>query len=463
MAGCGSGGGKPPGGPTLSGNTQLAVLLSSTANGQLSSFDIPINSLTLTNKSGKTVALINSSDAEFIHLNGTATPLVTVTVPQDIYTSAALTFQSPTFLCMSVGSSGGVQANFYGSQVGVQSATVTLPSPITVTGTAMGVTLNLQVSQSATISSCASATSYSLTPTFTLTPAAVSAQPANQANGKLVGIDGRIISSDATANTFNVQMTDCACLVQGFTSGAPLSVSANSNTVFQGVTDVSGLAAGTFIDMDATIQSDGSLLATRIQVWDPTAQNLTIGPLVGIYSSNPAGTGPYFFVLGREDDGDDLSNTPAWAGLYDFDGNTTFQISGEFSNLQNLPFTATFDASHFVAGQNIGVTSLAIVTSGGSYTPATTATLVPQTINGTISSVSTSGNYQVYGVSLPAYDWIPTFNGATSIVAYVDSSTQLLNTKPLTSGNVVRFTGLLFNDNGTLRLVCSQVEDGVAE
>ena len=45
----------------------------------------------------------------------------------------------------------------------------------------------------------------------------------------------------------------------------------------------------------------------------------------------------------------------------------------------------------------------------------------------------------------------------------MDSSTQMLNSAAIAPGNVLRFNGLIFNDSGTLRMVCRQVNDGVAE
>jgi hypothetical protein len=47
--------------------------------------------------------------------------------------------------------------------------------------------------------------------------------------------------------------------------------------VYQGVSRFSALAAGTFVDMDGAIQSDGSLLATRIAVEDPLADLSQLG------------------------------------------------------------------------------------------------------------------------------------------------------------------------------------------
>jgi hypothetical protein len=114
-------------------------------------------------------------------------------------------------------------------------------------------------------------------------------------------------------------------------------------------------------------------------------------------------------------------------------------------------------------GQNVYVSSPSISFQAVPITPTTTVTLMPQTINGTIGSVTTSGSFEVYTLNLAPYDFIPTLNGATSVVVYVDNNTQLLNSAPFGMGSVIRFSGLIFNDGGVLRMDCRQVNDGVAE
>jgi len=88
-------------------------------------------------------------------------------------------------------------------------------------------------------------------------------------------------------------------------------------------------------------------------------------------------------------------------------------------------------------------------------------------------AMSSSGGFTIYCVSLAAYDLFPVLavqpgqttalQNPSSVDAYVDSSTQMLNSKPIAAGDVLRFSGLIFNDGGTARMVCSQVHDGVAE
>jgi hypothetical protein len=66
-------------------------------------------------------------------------------------------------------------------------------------------------------------------------------------------------------------------------------------------------------------------------------------------------------------------------------------------------------------------------------------------------------------VILASNDSIVELGGATNVVIYAESSTQMLNTSPIAVGGVARFYSLVFNDSGTLRMDCAQINDGVAE
>jgi len=83
---CGSTTPTPPHTPTapqFGGNTSVTVLLSSTANDQVTQFDLAFHKLALTSQSGKTVTLLSlQQPSEFMHLNGGIERLMTASVPQ---------------------------------------------------------------------------------------------------------------------------------------------------------------------------------------------------------------------------------------------------------------------------------------------------------------------------------------------------------------------------------------------
>jgi hypothetical protein len=465
--GCGSGGGGSPnpGNPT-NASTTVTLMLSGTANDQLSQFNVNFTGLTLTNQAGKTVNVFDTEQkAEFIHLNGTVEPLLTVSVPQDTYTAATATIGYAQFSCVALDpSTNGLDISTfaYGNTPSNQ-VTVNLPTPVKIAGTAMGLTLNMQVAKSATYGTCAPApiNPYAINPTFNLTAFDFSSASTDSSNGLAVGLDGLIASVDAGANTFTVTAGD----------GAKWTAKSNGGTTFGGISGLAALSAGMPVNLDAAVQPDGSLLASRVEVYDANTTNLSVanGPVLNMASSQPT-----LNAFGREEQGLLYTPNTVLGGQYFSFGNALFQTSGALANLQSLPFAASFTAANVVAGQNVSITSHATVISGGpTYVPSTTVTLVPQTIHGTVTGVATDGGFDTYTIQLAPYDLMPALAvqpGQTTrlihpatVLVYADSNTRMQNATALEAGSVMRFYGLLFNDQGTLKLDCAQINDGVTE
>lgn len=460
LGGCGSAMNTPPAPPP--GPASVTVLLSSTANGQLSEFFFTISSITLTNKSGGMVTLFNnptlpgaSLPDEFIHLNGNLEPLVTVSVPVGVYDSAALTFVTPVINYVTADSTGALTIHFDLDSLGTQSAIVNLPSPITVSGAAMTLVLNLQVSPSVSFSPGTNGAqdTFTIMPTFNLSPLSISPQPTSVQNGEVPGIQGQVASISTAGSSFTVQTPD----------HETLTLQTGAGTVFQGIGAFSSLTTGMDVILDAATQSNGSLLAKRVAVQDTTALNVLTGPII-VHGPSPSDPNSLIVdVLNVQHLGNDPNDQPANVQRYELESTTTYLTAGQFTNISSLPFPASFSAASLLLGQNIYVTSPAISLFAIPLTPATAITLMPQTINGNIASVSSSGNFQIYTVNLAPYDLLTTVGTATQVTVYVDSNTKTLNSTPLAIGSPFRFNGLLFNDNGTLRMDCGQVNDGVTE
>lgn len=479
---CGSGGAmsKTPPPPQFSGNTQVTVVLTGTANDQLTQFGLEIQTLTLAGQSGTAVSLLTTQQpAEFIHLNGGVEPLSTVSVPQGIYTQAAATIGGASFTCVTTTPAGAAGAGnldtstfAYGSTPN-SNVTVNLASPITIIGSNMLVSLDLSVSQSASFpNTCytSGAEQFAITPTFNLAPQNLSSQPTSAANEKATDIEGEITSINAAEGSFTLSVPEGS---GGDSANYRTQlVASNVNSVFQGVSGFSDLAAGTFVDLDGEIQADGSLVATRIAVEDPNAVNVMSGPLLGVISLSGQNLLASF---GRLQQGPLLPGGfgVGYGGYFDF-SNAAFQISGQLSNLQNLPFAASFNGSNMLAGQNVYMSFTTLPNQCCAAGVVQTVTLMTQTINGTVVGSSISGTFVDYTVALASYDLFPALSALQSpwqaqplvspdtIEVYVDSNTQQLNTQTLGPGGTFRFYGLIFNDNGTLRMDCERINDGVA-
>ena len=399
----------------LSGSTSVAILSSSTANAKLFQFSATVNSLMMTSKSGKVVSLLNSPlYLELLHLNGPVESLTTVSVPQDEYVSATASLGPTGFTCATVGPNGVLATDFFGyfDSVPDGNVTVTLPTSITISGATTALMLDLQVSQSVSYSSCYATGSnpFSLTPTFSLVPIPIAVQPTNSENGRLIGLEGLIASVDSSAKSFIVKAADGSNYGGtdpsgsfGAANGPSWEMKFNNDTIFQGISNSSQLAAGLPVDLDAALQSDGSLLVTRIAVYDTDTTNTSLWIVPALYEDDSLG--PRMLTGEREQIGPVLGGD----GSPVYYVNSTFFISEQLANLTSLPFQATFSSTNMVAGQNIGLTFHESSYGNSLMGPApSTVTLLPQTLNGTVTAVGSQGGFTTYTIALAPYDLFPT-------------------------------------------------------
>jgi hypothetical protein len=458
MTGCGSGGGMsaaqtPPPPPAMKAVT---VVLSSTANDQLSEFDIGIQGISLTSASGRKVSVLSQGrETEFIHVNGAMEPLITATIPQDVYTAATVTVGNAIFTCIALQPDGGLLvAEFAYGQTPTANVTVTLPAPIEVSGDTVGLALDMLVFRSASWGSCGAGASYTITPTFSLSAFGSSSPPAASQSGAVAGLDGQVTGLDSDSGGF--QMT--------LPSATSIHVRIDSTTVWQGISSLTDLHEGMFVDLNGALRSDGSVAAGRVAVEDPSAVNVRRGPLLLV-----ANAVPLLDMYPRQAQGKDMRVDTE---QFSFNG-SRFQVSGELSNLETLPFTPSFTANNMVPGQSVYVSTPAFVDRGSYFAVANTITLVPQTVNGTVTGVGISGDFSVYTVSLAPYDLLSslaTQPGQTTLLTnpgtievYVDTNTVMLTSSAPAPGDTLRFYGLVFNDHGTLRLDCARISPGVTE
>ncbi|MFP5277340.1 MAG: hypothetical protein ACLGPM_09490 [Acidobacteriota bacterium] len=441
----------------------MVLLASSTANNQLTAYDATLLSLTLTEKSGGQVSVLAQPVGdEFLHLNGRTEPLVTLNIPQGVYVSASASGGAIAFC------SGQVPGNDFTAIIG-GSATVkvNLPQPITITGGAMTLVLDLQATPSTPFSGgCPESLTFVpiSTPTFNLQPVDPNAAAAAGGNLEFSGLQGLIASVDPGGASLTLNS------ISGYSTNAPAWHAAlSSSTVFQGVAGASQLASGLPVDFDMALQPDGSLVVTRIEVLSTNTTNLTLMDGLPIEVTPSITTTR---IIGTSWEGY-LSEPAGGPGPVIY-SSAKFQVSGQLGNLAALPFTPSFTAANFVPGQNLALTTQATALTGGpAYIPIATVTLIPQTIDGKVTSVSSQGNFTTYTIQLPAYSVFPQFavqpmqnsllTDPSTMVVYADASTRMLNTGTIAAGSAFRFYGLVFNDNGVLRMDCAQVNDGVAE
>jgi hypothetical protein len=282
------------------------------------------------------------------------------------------------------------------------------------------------------------------TPIFSLSGVALAAQPSTLQDGKVEDVHGQV-----TANSNGV-------LTIASDSGSSLSFGTSSSTVYAGPNAPAAPTVGNFVDVDAALQADGSMLATVVQTEGTTQQYNMIGQVLG-YS------GQILANSGREQQGPNLPNGTG------FNNNNVQLAQGAQFEIAwpngtapaGLPFIPSLSPTSINVGQNMA-TPVDTLQNTGNITPATTAvTLEPQTINATVTAVSTLNGQTSYQVNLFSNDLITLFGPAQSVMVYSTAQTHTITTSTLTSGSIGRFRGLLFNDGGTLRMVATEIEDGV--
>jgi len=438
-------------------NTHATLLITATNNAQIPIFKFNIQGLTLVASDGTNVPVLTTSQiVELGSINGVARPLVTTGVPQGNYTSVKLSYGPSTFVVIDhSGGAGSIDfGNYSISTTGNQAETVTLSlsTPLVVSGSSMGLLLDLNIPKSTTyvpffdgsmiIAPNGGQTTF--TPVFSLSGVTPAAQPSTLQDGKVEDVHGQVTSNS------NGEITIAS------DSGSSLSFSTASSTVYSGVSAAGAPAAGSFVAVDAALQADGSMLATSVLTEGTTQPYNIVGQV--LYSNQP-----YLENTGREQQGPNLPNgTGFYQNNVKFNPATPFVIGWPSGTApEGLPFTPSLNQASISIGQNVSTPVNALQTAGNIIPATSSVTLEPQTIDATITAISTVNGQQSYQVSLFPNDFIALFGPSQTVVVYATANTHSITSSSLTNGSVGRFRGLLFNDGGTLRMVATEIEDGV--
>lgn len=435
------------------------LLITATNDAKIPIFKFNLEGVALVSSTGTQVPLLTTPQlVELGSLSGIAHPLVAIEIPQGTYSSVKLTYGPSTFVVIdrSDGPNTISVGNYNVNTTGGLPMTVdlNLTSPLNVTGSAMGLLLNLNIPKSTTFTPFYDGTSTSFAPgggqtTFNpvlslsaITPATT---PSTLQDGKVEEIHGQVTAN--AGGLFSITSDD----------GASLGFTTSSSTIFAGPAGTANPPIGSFVDIDAALQSDGSMLATNVQTEATTQTYNMVGQAVEYTQQT------YLVNTGREQQGPSLPNgTGFYANNLVLTSSSQFTIAWPNGDAPaGLPFTPAFDKDSIIPGQNFATPINALQTTGNVIPPANVVTLEPQTINATIVAVSTANGQTSYQVNLSPDDLITIFGPGQQVVVHTTAATHNIATSPLTSGSVARFRGLLFNDGGTLRMVATTIEDGV--
>ena len=434
--------------PTPASKTAVQVNMGDSPADWMLAFSMNISSMSLTSNSGTTAVVSTATPMEMMHLMGTMQPLAMVNAPQGTYTGASITIGSATVMYMDPTTKSPVQKTISGPM----SVTVTFSSPVTVGSTPMAMGFDLDLAHSVSVDGSGNLT---MTPVFHTTSGMQgSGKPLDFADGGIEEMMGSV--SAVTASGFSMSSMQAA---QTFT------FSTNGSTIFNN-TSMSSMASGMLVMVDATLQADGTLLATRVQSMAGSA-GVMGGGMITAVTSQPATA--LTMVMQNGVGMGMMSSYFATGATIDLNGSTTYEINDDNVDMSGLPFTPTFDASNIYAGQSVMPISTSGMMSGGmgggmmggtamaGTITATELALQPQGLTGTIATAVSSGTSSSFTLTLPSDCAFTTLTGATSVMVYQQNDTTVAGTSPIASGTAVHVFGLLFNDGGQWKMVAARI------
>ena len=430
---------------TISANaatTMTQTILTDAPADQVLALGLTVDSIVLTDKGGASTTVLSSpTPVEASHLDAVHEPLLPpLKVPQDTYVSATITVANPVVAYVDSTTKQIVKAN---AVLTAASTTVTFTTPIVVGTTASPIVFDLMVGPSVSITGTGASTVVDVTPTFDVRQVPLGANPpTNNNNGKVSGVIGMVSSVSGTT----LGLTTA--------NGNLITLTTDGNTKFQGVSGLSALQTGEIVSADYAQEANGTLLAMRVRLFDRSAQDVFAGVVTG-KTGAPVTS---FTELVRQPIGPGMTYSSA-AATYTMNvtSSTTFEIDPQLGTLPTLPVAAAFTASTIFAGQNVATVASAV---SGTTATATTVTLLPQTIGGTVTAVTTTGGFTAYTVTLPSPSALATLTGASTATVYLDNNSQRMTAAPIAVGATARFNGLLFSNGGSLVMYAGSCSDG---
>ena len=402
--------------------------------------EITIQSVVLNSSSGSTPNVLSAPvDFELTHLAGTFEPLVPANVSPGTYTSASITLGPSELEFLDPNTNTVKEQQFPAPSAPV---TITFPQPIVVGSTPTIVNIDFNLGMALTFNG----TSFSFDPTkITVTQVSIGAQN-NQGpdNGELEDISGVVtgISGMLPGGSFTISTDE---------ANSPLTFNTDSNTVFE--PSAAAITANTIVEVDATTQADGSLLAKKVEAdveeeaSGQVRDELEAEGVVTTRTPNPPSPVTSFTIVVQDETSSGMV-APATGNTLTVNvvAGTTFKVK-----LDNPPSGFTFDATSLNVAQRIEADT---DQPDATTITARSVTLKKQALTGSVSGLS--GNN--FTLTVDAGSFFATLSGQTTVAVITQTGTTINGS--LSNNARARVRGFLFFDptGGTYSLVATQID-----
>lgn len=445
---CGDGGNSgttPP--PTPA--TTVQVNLGDAPADWLLSFSTTITSMTLHSSNGSINVVTSATPVEFMQRMGTMEPFTLALANQGNYTSATIIFGNSQLTYIDPTTKTLQQKTI----AGPITANVPFSSAVALGTTPLAFNFDLDLNHSLSTDNSGN---FTFSPTFHFSFGAQGSGPAGgngNGNGSMFGGMQHMFGVVSSVGNGYMVITSLQAM-NNFT------IQTNAQTQFHGLaSSLSQLTTGMGVWVSATMQSDGTLLATRIN-----AMMRSGGIMGGGIITNVTGTSPDLqLTLVMQNGAGATVNTSYLSKTLtvNLNSDTTYSIDDDRVDLTGLDFTPVFDANNIYAGQSVlpvddsGNIIPGDTTSAGTIT-ASSISLQEQGFRGTTDKDLTPGTATTFTLTLDPASAFAVLTGQSTIKVYQQTGTNLQYQTAIPAGSTVRVHGLLFKDaSGNWLLVAS--------
>jgi hypothetical protein len=450
LTGCGGGSAAKSTLPTAANAQSAAVTVNvgDSPDDRVAALEVTIASISLINNSGIAVPVLASPiQIELRHLAGTFRPISLSSVPAGTYTQANVQLSAAEITVLDPATGHLVEKKL---PVPNSPITIKLASPLVLTAQAATVNLDFNLASSVSIDPAGNIT---FSPTIIATTGMVRQDKENEneaEEGEVEEVVGAV--TDISGSSFSTM------LAQG---PQKLTFLTNGSTEFKGVGSLSAITKGTIVEVHAVTQTDGTLLATKVEV-EVEDENEQEAEAEGLVVSTTGSPITQIAVVVRDRSGDSSKSSPLGSTLaVNVNSNTNFAIDSEGFDLGKLSFTPAFDASSLAKGQNVEAEmdsheiEVEDEHSGSMAIAANKVRLKQQALTGTISGLTQTGNASSFALTVAPDSVFAVVTGQTTISVVGQVSTQMKTA--VANGGTVQVRGLLFFSSGKYTLVADRV------
>lgn len=424
--------------------TPVQVNIGDAPSDLMLAFSANISSVSVSSNEGSVFLSTSPTTVELIHRTGDMEPMAFLNVPRRTYTSATATITSCTITYVDPTTKTIKQKKLTGP------FTASIPfSPHVMVGTTPLVfNFDLDLEHSLTMDETGA---FQFAPVFHF--AAGSPGAGNGMYARHGGAHQMMgVVTQVSSGSFEI---------------APLQAThrftfhVNTQTQFEGrVTAMQQLAQGMGVFVTATLQSDGTFLASRVRT-RMTQGGIMGGGIVTEVVGQPATE--LTLVMQNGAGAGMLSDYLAQIVTVTLTPETTYQIDSDRVTLTGLPFNPVFDASNIYVGQHVlPISDTGIVLNTEGDTPVGTITassvrLQEQGIRGTAEVNISPGATTSFVLTLFPNCAFTSLTGATEILVYQQNSTNVEDATTIPAGTTLRIHGLLFKNAGQWTLIASTI------